>query len=75
MMAHSIAGINAIFDEDIQNHLGTIGAQFMSYDRYKKTSYKGAFGSTYITCGAAQKTHDMAARRPRPVRSGARTPT
>ena len=64
MMVHSIAGINAIFDEDIQNHLGTIGAQFMSYDRYKKTSYNGAFGSTYITCGAAQKTHDMAGTRP-----------
>src|SRR3984893_89545 len=61
MMTHSIAGINAIFDEDIQNHLGTIGAQYMSYDRYSKTSYQGgAFGSTYITCGAAQKTHDFA---------------
>mgnify|MGYP003693866151 CR=1 FL=1 len=31
-----------MFDEDIQNHLGTIGAQYMSYDRYGKTSYKGA---------------------------------
>jgi len=64
MMTHSIAGINAIFDEDIQNHLGTIGAQYMSYDRYGKTSYKDAFGSTYITCGAAQKTHDFANTRP-----------
>ena len=64
MMTHSIAGINAIFDEDIQNHLGTIGAQYMSYDRYGKTSYKDAFGSTYITCGAAQKTHDFASTRP-----------
>src|ERR1700704_148604 len=61
MMTHSIAGINAIFDEDIENHLGTIGAQYMSYDRYGKTSYPGpAFGSTYITAGAAQKTHDFA---------------
>ena len=64
MTVHSIAGINAIFDEDIQNHLGTIGAQFMSYDRYGKTSYAGAFGSTYIVCGAAQKTHDFAGTRP-----------
>jgi choline dehydrogenase-like flavoprotein len=65
MMTHSIAGINAMFDEDIQNHLGTIGAQYMSYDRYGKTAYPGAaFGSTYITCGAAQKTHDFANTRP-----------
>ena len=64
MTVHSIAGINAIFDEDIQNHLGTIGAQYMSYDRYGKTSYPGAFGSTYITCGAAQKTHDFLNVRP-----------
>jgi choline dehydrogenase-like flavoprotein len=64
MTVHSIAGTAAMFDEDIQNHLGTIGAQFMSYDRYGKTSYKGAFGSTYITCGAAQKTHDFANSRP-----------
>jgi choline dehydrogenase-like flavoprotein len=65
MMVHSIAGINAIFDEDVENHLGTIGAQYMSYDRYGKTSYPGAaFGSTYITCGAAQKTHDFANTRP-----------
>src|SRR6266511_3409454 len=64
MMVHSIAGISAMFDEDIQNHLGTIGAQFMSYDCYGKTSYKGAFGSTYIACGAAQKTHDFANSRP-----------
>ena len=64
MMAHTIAGIAAIFDEDIQNHLGTIGAQFMSYDRYGKTRQQGAFGSTYITCGPAQKTHDFANSRP-----------
>jgi choline dehydrogenase-like flavoprotein len=36
----------------------------MSYDRYPKTSYKTAFGSTYITVGAAQKTHDFANARP-----------
>ena len=64
LMAHTIAGTAALFDEDIQNHLGTIGAQFMSYDRYGKTSYKGAFGSSYIACGAAQKTHDFANSRP-----------
>ena len=40
-----------MFDEDIQNHMGTIGAQFMSYDRYAKTSYKSRFGSTFIVGG------------------------
>ena len=64
MTSHTIAGIAALFDEDLQNHLGTIGAQFMSYDRYGKTSYKEAFGSTYITCGPAQKVHDFANSRP-----------
>ena len=37
MMTHSIAGTWALFDEDITPHMGTIGAQFMSYDRYAKT--------------------------------------
>ena len=36
----------------------------LSYDRYGKTSHKGAFGSSYIACGAAQKTHDFANSRP-----------
>ena len=35
----------------------------MSYDRYAKTSYPGAFGSTYIVAGAAMKTNDYAAAR------------
>ncbi len=64
MTSHTAAGIAALFDEDLQNHLGTIGAQFMSYDRYGKTSYKDRFGSTYITLGFAQKTHDFANSRP-----------
>ncbi len=28
--------------------MGTVGAQFMSYDRYAKTSYPGAFGVSFI---------------------------
>src|SRR5882724_2798230 len=64
MTSHTVAGIAALFDEDLQNHLGTIGAQFMSYDRYDKTAYKDQFGSTYITIGFAQKTHNFAASRP-----------
>ena len=41
--------------------MGTIGAQFMSYDRYAKTSYPNAFGSTFIVAGAAMKTTDYCA--------------
>ena len=64
MMSHTIASTAAIFEEDLENHRGTIGAQFMSYDRYGKTSHKAGFGSTYIALGAAQKTHDFANSRP-----------
>jgi hypothetical protein len=28
----------AISDEDVGNHMGTTGAQYMSYDRYSKTA-------------------------------------
>ncbi len=68
MMTHHIAGTWALFDEDITPHLGTVGAQFMSYDRYAKTSYPGAFGSTYIVAGAAMKTNDFASAARRSVR-------
>jgi choline dehydrogenase-like flavoprotein len=60
MMAHFSSGTWAIFDEDVQNHMGTTGAQFMSYERYGKTSHKGAFGSSFITAGSALKTSDLA---------------
>jgi choline dehydrogenase-like flavoprotein len=59
MMAHFSSGTWALFDEDIQNHMGTTGAQFMSYDRYGKTSHPGAFGSTFINAGAALKTSGL----------------
>ena len=32
MMTHFISGTLAIFDEDVENHMGTTGAQYMSYD-------------------------------------------
>ena len=63
MMTHHIAGTWALFDEDITPHMGTVGAQFMSYDRYPKTSYQGAFGSSFIVTGAAMKTNDFAQAR------------
>jgi choline dehydrogenase-like flavoprotein len=59
MMAHFASGTFAMFDEDVENHMGTTGAQYMSYDRYDKNSHKGAFGSTYISAGNAQKTSDL----------------
>src|SRR5713226_3705460 len=59
MMAHYASGTWALFDEDIEPHMGTVGAQYMSYDRYDKTSKKGAFGSTYIVAGTAFKTSDL----------------
>lgn len=60
MMVHSIAPTWALFDEDITPHMGTIGVQFMSYDRYDKKSNPNAFGSTFIAVGAAMKTNDYA---------------
>ena len=60
IMTHLSSGTLAIFDEDVQNHMGTTGAQFMSYDRYDKTAHKGAFGSTFIVAGSAIKTSDLA---------------
>src|SRR6266568_1310188 len=59
MMAHFGSGTWAIFDEDVQNHMGTTGAQYMSYERYGKTSQKGAFGSSFIVAGSALKTSEL----------------
>jgi choline dehydrogenase-like flavoprotein len=59
LMAHFASGTWALFEDDVQNHMGTVGAQFMSYDRYGKTSQKGAFGSSFIVAGSALKTSDL----------------
>src|SRR6266568_4246452 len=59
MMTHFASGTWAIFDENVENHMGTTGAQYMSYDRYAKTSHKGAFGSSFIVAGSALKTSDL----------------
>lgn len=60
MQSHFGSTTWAMFDEDVQNHMGTIGAQFMSYERMNKTSHKGAFGSTFINVGAALKASGLA---------------
>jgi choline dehydrogenase-like flavoprotein len=39
--------------------MGTTGAQYMSYDRYGKTSHKEGFGSSFIVAGFALKTNDL----------------
>src|SRR6266496_2683529 len=59
LMTHFASGTWAIFDENVENHMGTTGAQYMSYDRYAKTSHKGAFGSSFIVAGSALKTSDL----------------
>jgi choline dehydrogenase-like flavoprotein len=60
MMSHHVASTWGIFDQDTQNHMGTIAVQYMSYERYPKTSHPGAFGSSFITAGFAVKTTDLA---------------
>lgn len=64
MMTHHIANNWVIMEEDVQPHMGTVGAQYMSYDRYPKTTNPGAFGSSYIVAGTSFKTHDYAGSRP-----------
>ena len=46
-----------MFDEDLQPYMGTIAGQYFSYDLYDKNAHKdkGAFGSTFIVAGAAQR--------------------
>jgi choline dehydrogenase-like flavoprotein len=58
-MAHFGSGTWAIFDEDVESHMGTTGAQYMSYERYGKTSHKGTFGSTFIVAGSALKISEL----------------
>jgi GMC oxidoreductase len=60
MMSHHVANTWAMFDEDTQNHMGTIAVQYMSYERYHETSHPSAFGSSFVTAGFAVKTSDLA---------------
>jgi len=59
IMSHFSSGTNALFDKDLQSYMGTIGAQFMSYDRHGKTLNKDAFGGTFINCGSVSKTSGL----------------
>src|SRR6266849_4315818 len=49
---------NGVHPKGLANRSGLLG-KYMSYDRYGKTSHKGAFGSTFIVAGSALKTSDL----------------
>src|SRR5262249_31358781 len=59
MMAHFSSGTWAMFDEDIQNHMGTTGAQFMSYAPCGQTGQRAAFASPFTVAGSALTTRDL----------------
>jgi choline dehydrogenase-like flavoprotein len=59
IMSHFTAVTNAMFDEDVEVASGTVGAQYMSYERYGKTAHQGAFGSTFLIAGGATKTNGL----------------
>src|SRR6202012_1215052 len=59
IMTHFTAVTNAMFDDDMDGVKGTIGGQFMSYERYGKTAHKGAFGSTLLVCGGAAQASGL----------------
>jgi len=55
LMCHSGASIWAIFDENVENHMGTTATQLMSYERYAKDIHKKGFGSAFYIMGNALK--------------------
>jgi choline dehydrogenase-like flavoprotein len=65
LMCHSGANVWALFDEDVQNHMGTTSTQFMSYEHYDKRRPKKGFGSAWYLMGAAMKPNvNIAGSRP-----------
>ena len=76
LMCHSGANVWALFDEDVQNYMGTTATTYMSYEHYDKRRPKKGFGSAWYLFGAAMKPNaNIAARAARPVRPGARPTT
>src|SRR6202035_1649335 len=51
-------GTSAMFDEDLQPYMGTIAAQYFSYDLYDKNAHKdtAAFASPFMCAGSAQRS-------------------
>ena len=65
LMCHSAANVWALFDEDVQNHMGTAANQFMSYEPTTRTRPKKGFGSIFLRTGAAMKPNvGLAGARP-----------
>jgi choline dehydrogenase-like flavoprotein len=54
-----MASIWALFDEDVENHMGLTGALLISQDDYPKNGRKEAFGSYMWLIGLAQKPNDI----------------
>ena len=64
LMCNPVSTVWAMFDEDVQNHMGSMAFEFMSYEHYDKQRLKG-FGSTFIRVGAAMKPNfNIAGARP-----------
>lgn len=55
VMTHTGAAAWAIFDEPVDNHLGTTATQFMSYEHYAKDHTSKGFGSAFWIMGNALK--------------------
>jgi choline dehydrogenase-like flavoprotein len=59
IMTHFAASAFGIFDEEMQNHMGTAGAQYISQDGYSKSLRKDFTGSYTWMIGAANKPNDF----------------
>lgn len=58
-MAHTMASVSGLFEEDMENHMGLSGAQMISHHGYAKTTHDGAFGSHQWLIAAAVKPNDL----------------
>jgi choline dehydrogenase-like flavoprotein len=60
LMAHPSITLFGMFDEDMENYLGTTGGQLLCQDGYGKTGDpSGAFGSRQWLIGGAIKPNDL----------------
>ncbi len=59
IMTHTGASAFGLFDEDVQNYMGTSAAQLISQDGYAKSSKRDFIGSYTWMIGAASKPNDF----------------
>lgn len=59
LMTHFAATLMGLFDEDMENYMGTSGAQYISQDGYSKSLRKDFVGSYTWMLGAANKPNDL----------------